>query len=291
MEVKLAQFGMGMQDGTVRHWFKAEGESIKRDEPLLEVEAAKTVVTIPAPCDGRLAKILVQVDENVPTQTVLAVLEPAGDNTAIEPSGSIGAQPSTAAPPERSAAPPHTAQLQVQVEPRARKLAQTLKVDLATVSGTGPNGRILEEDVHRAAVAPNLARYEDAPHSSTRRTIARRLTTSIQEIPHFYVAAQCEVDALLQARAHLNERGTAISLNDLIVRAAALALAATPDANVGWTDQSLRRYRSVDLGIAIATPHGVVAPVVRDADTKPLTTLAAELRDLSARARDARLQV
>jgi pyruvate dehydrogenase E2 component (dihydrolipoamide acetyltransferase) len=137
------------------------------------------------------------------------------------------------------------------------------------------------------------APFDEVPHSPMRRTIARRLGESKQTIPHFYLAAHCEVDALRRLRDELQAQvgaGVKLSLNDLLIRAAAIALRKTPEANASWTDGATRRYRRVDLAVAVATDSGLLTPVVRDADRKGVAEIAAEVRDLAARARAGKLK-
>jgi pyruvate dehydrogenase E2 component (dihydrolipoamide acetyltransferase) len=201
----------------------------------------------------------------------------------------------------------------VNASPLARSMAMQSGLDLSSLLGSGPHGRILKADVLGAlgagsgvdaptpsAEAANLeidarrsqAPYDVVPHPRMREIIARRLSESKRMIPHFYLAVNCRIDPLLQLRADLQAHvpeGLKLSINDFAIRAAALALRRVPEANASWTDAATRRYRRIDLAVAVATDAGLIAPVIEAADRKGLAELAAELRDLAARARAGRL--
>jgi pyruvate dehydrogenase E2 component (dihydrolipoamide acetyltransferase) len=209
---------------------------------------------------------------------------------------------------------PAPLQLEVDASPLARSTARQAGFDLSSLQGSGPAGRIMQADVLSALGlrrAPQQARppqpsatpgarlaqtslsYDEIPHSQVRQLIAQRLSASKRTVPHFYLEVSCRIDALLQWRSGLQATrpdGIKFSVNDFAVRAAALALTKVPDANSSWTDTGMRRYHRVDLAIAVATDAGLVAPIVRDADRKGLAELAAELRDLTQRARERRLR-
>jgi pyruvate dehydrogenase E2 component (dihydrolipoamide acetyltransferase) len=206
--------------------------------------------------------------------------------------------------------------------PLARRLAKQAGIDLAKVVGSGPNGRIVRADLDKApklksqpapaakAVAPPPvapAKGQDArrladllgmaytarPNSGFRKTVARRLTEAKQTIPHFYLTVDCRIDALLDLRRHFNEGAESagkVSVNDFVIRAAALALRKVPDANVSWTEEAILAYQDVDISVAVATPNGLITPIVKQADTKGLRQIAAEMRDLAQRARDGKLK-
>lgn len=208
------------------------------------------------------------------------------------------------APALRAAASTSPA-IEVQVEPRARKVAQDLGVDLATIKGSGPNDRIVAEDVlahaqagktAAAAAAPvtaltNETGFVEIKHSMMRKTIARRLTESKQTVPHFYLKASCRIDALLAARVAINEEGQPkVSVNDLVIRAIALALVEVPDANVTWDEKVTRKYDHVDIAVAVATPRGLVTPVVRNVETKSIHEIASEVKELAGRGREGKLK-
>lgn len=171
------------------------------------------------------------------------------------------------------------------------------------LKGSGPNGRIVKLDIDLAAaatlipvpptsvIATTTVGYTEIPHSNMRRTIARRLSESKSTIPHFYLSVDCRTDRLLVLRSEINSGSSRkISVNDFIVRAVAVALREVPGANVGWTDTAMRQYQRVDIAVAVSTDTGLMTPVIRSADTKSLSTISAEIADLSARARAGQLR-
>ena len=201
----------------------------------------------------------------------------------------------------------------IKASPLARRMARQADIDLAQISGSGPHGRIVKADIEavlgrapaavaapaaaQAAPAPAAARAPAAetPHTNMRRVIARRLTEAKRDIPHFYLSLDCEVDALLELRKTLNgkaeaaEPGRKLSLNDLVIRAAALALRKVPEVNVSWTDEALLKHDTVDLSVAVAVAGGLLTPVIRDADRKGLAEISREMKELAGRAREGKL--
>jgi len=344
IECRLPQFGMGMSDGTITAWYKREGDILVEGEPLLEIEAAKTTVEVSAPTSGLLRQILVSAGQNVPVQTVIALIEKDGaaehggqlDVPAeVDPQATGGPR---ATPLARRVAkrngvdlesvkgtgsggrirrndvdaaalackqPSVTLGLSVQVEPRAGRAARELGVDLEQLHGTGPNGRIVEADVRawkpvapqpeqsmapppQAASGIKPSTFLEVPHSKMRAIIAQRLTESKQTVPHFYLVANCEIDALLAARARINAAfpDEKISVNDFVVKALASALMTVPDANVTWTDMAMQRHSVADIAVAVATDGGLITPIVRDANGKTLRAISVEIKDLAMRARN-----
>ncbi len=201
--------------------------------------------------------------------------------------------------------------------PLARRIARDGKVDLAAVRGSGPHGRIVKADVEaalkagpakpaaapvaapapKAASAPAAASlfepaFEEIPNSTMRKVIARRLTEAKSTIPHFYLSIDCELDALLKVRTDLNGRSDAykLSVNDFVVRAVALALKKVPAANASWGEDAIRRYTDIDISVAVATPNGLITPIVHHADRKGLADISGEMKSLAAKARDNKLK-
>ncbi|WP_342244595.1 dihydrolipoamide acetyltransferase family protein [Pseudomonas sp. OTU5201] len=250
-EILLTQFGMGMTDGTIIAWHKKEGDEIKQGDVLCEVETAKTNAEIESPVSGVLTKIHVAVDENVPVNTVLAIVTEAG----------LAAEPSAEATPEAPVKKP------------AAKKAAASKAKAKAVEPV-------------AAAEP-----ESVPHSMTRLTIARRLTESKQQVPHFYVKGACRIDALLSLRKQINTSADVkTSVNDLIVRAVALALREVPEANVSWGEKAMQKHQQVDVAVAVATPRGLVTPIVRNVEQKQPQEIASEIQALAERARGGKLK-
>ncbi|PYB71174.1 pyruvate dehydrogenase complex dihydrolipoamide acetyltransferase [Rhizobium wuzhouense] len=214
--------------------------------------------------------------------------------------------------------------------PLARRLAKEAGLDLNAVSGSGPKGRVVKSDVEKAvstggakpaastsapaaAPAPALAKgaseeavlklfeagsYDLVPHDGMRKTIAKRLQESKQTIPHFYVSVDCELDALLALRAQLNDAAPRkdgapaykLSVNDMVIKAMALALRDVPDANVSWTDSNMVKHKHADVGVAVSIPGGLITPIIRKAETKTLSAISNEMKDLGKRAKDRKLK-
>jgi pyruvate dehydrogenase E2 component (dihydrolipoamide acetyltransferase) len=388
-EVRLPQFGMGMQEGKLLHWFKHEGEQVQEGEPLCEVEAEKAVVEVPSPFSGLLTRIIVEVDRTVPVLEVLALIEPYGQAPTAEPNapdsraeqaragaiphlslpstGSTSKEGSrnvhatplaqrvakdhgidiqaikgtgpggritdqdvrrTIANPARIApsrpspqdrAPqgdvavghyPASGTVSVQVEPRARRLASQHGIDLSLAMGTGPGGRITEDDVRQivegsatqapepvAASAP-VAPMEDAkleqhqvrviPLTGMRGAIARRMLQSLQSSAQLTLVSEADVTELVKRRESLT-RQFDLSYTDLLIKAAALALRRHPRLNAIVVGDEIRVLAEINIGVAIALDDGLVVPVVRSADSKPLITIADEVAQYVQRARRAKL--
>ena len=219
--------------------------------------------------------------------------------------------PAAASPGGNGATPPAPQRepgARIFASPLARRMAKQAGLALEAIAGTGPNGRIVKVDIEAAiaaaaaapaapapaaapASAPAVpaapAAYQDAPASTMRKVIAQRLQEAKREVPHFYLTVDCAVDALLETRAQLNERSDAytLSVNDFVIRAAALALRKVPAANASWVDGALRQYGSADVSVAVAIEDGLVTPIVRNADSKGLAEISAEVKELAGRAR------
>lgn len=218
----------------------------------------------------------------------------AASNRASSVAGSPTAL--TAATAAAATATPATAGGRLFASPLARRLAAQWHVNLLDVQGTGPRGRIVRRDVEAArdrapAPATVVQAARRVPHTGMRRAIARRLTESKQQVPHFYLTLDCRMDALLALRAQANHGGAVkLSVNDFIVRAAALALREVPEVNVSWQDDAIEFHPGADVSVAVATDGGLVTPIVRDADVKSLSAIAAEIVELAGRAKINRLK-
>ncbi|WP_182357043.1 2-oxo acid dehydrogenase subunit E2, partial [Komagataeibacter europaeus] len=221
----------------------------------------------------------------------------------------------TPAPQAAPAAPPAGRGRRVFASPLARRIAAGRGIDLSTLKGSGPNGRIVRRDVEQAAAAPAQAQapapkpaapaapavaaagYESVPHSTMRKVIARRLTEAKTTVPHFYVEMDVQLDALLALRSQLNAAAPGegpgaykISVNDMLVKAAAITLRRVPRVNVAYSDDAMLVYDDVDISVAVSIPDGLITPIVRNADTKGLRQISLETRDLVARARAGKLK-
>lgn len=302
-------------------WNKQVGDAVAVGEVLADIESEKAVVELAADEAGTIGQLIVAAGQEVEVGAPIAVLLAPGETMAdasallATPAGAAAPEPvqDAAAVVEQRAATPAAAPAgRVFASPLARRLARERGIDLAACIGTGPNGRIVKRDVEAArpaaaSAAPAAsttsaaasvaaaAAYREIPHSAMRRTIAKRLTESKSSIPHFYLTVDCRMDALLALRTGMNAASAAaatrkISVNDFIVRAAALALHEVPEANVGWTDSAMRHYASADIAVAVSTDNGLITPIVRNAEAKSLRTISAEVADLAARARAGQLQ-
>jgi pyruvate dehydrogenase E2 component (dihydrolipoamide acetyltransferase) len=277
IEVRLPQWGMGMQEGTVVRWFKHEGDFIRADEDLVEIEAAKTTQAVTAPESGVLLRILVPEGETIPVRTPLAVVGSASE-----------APPSSEGPTAR----------RVAVTPVARKLARDLGVDLDQVTGSGPGGRVDEADVRAFAarhtsVAATDGTAEpgdrDEPMSGMRRAIARNMHASLQTMAQLTLSTELDATELVRLRERL-QRDFALTFTDLIVCAVARALRRHPALNASLDGDRVRLHAGIHIGLAVALDNeGLIVPVIREADCKSLADIAAEARALAEQARSGSL--
>lgn len=315
----------GNDAAQILSWLKKAGEAVNVNDELLEVETDKAVVEVAAEASGTLARILVPAGQSAEVGAPIAVILAAGEGDAelqaalagipsaapaAAPTSEVAATVATApavAAPAASSAPSENSTGRIFASPLARRLAQEAGLNLSTLHGSGPHGRIIKNDVLKAQaqqpaavtttaaptaapVASNAA-YTAQPHSAMRRTIARRLTESKSTVPHFYLQAECRVDALLALRAQINQTASQkVSVNDLIVKAVAVTLQAMPEMNVSWTDEALLHYHDVDISVAVSTDAGLITPVVRNANNLSLSALSQNVRQLAERARDGKLQ-
>jgi pyruvate dehydrogenase E2 component (dihydrolipoamide acetyltransferase) len=335
IEVTLPALSPTMESGTLAKWLVSPGDTIAAGDLLAEIETDKATMEFEAADDGVVAELKVSAGtEDIPVGAVIAVMAqegeavpfPGGDRerAEIQPSAQQPEDADDAAqhlPPSTPLAGGSVAAAAVPVDSSAdatalaSRLAAAKGVGLASLTGSGPDGRILWHDIVTetpAATPPEWASsgaksapipatngpVEGVPHdahplSTMRKTIARRLSASKQTVPHFYLSVTCQIDALIDLRQRLNEElvpdGIKLSVNDMLIRAMTLALRRVPDANVGFGGDRLYRYRRVDIAMAVAVEGGLVTPVIRDAGAKSLAAIAAEARDLVEKAREGRL--
>ena len=306
-----------MTEGKLAKWVKAEGDTVASGDILAEIETDKATMEIEAIDEGLLGKILVaEGTEGVPVNQLIGlILEDGEDASALEAASAFvaapAAPPAAAAPALAAPAPAKTGN-RIIASPLARRLATAKGVDLATVTGSGPKGRIVKRDVESAAPgapapkaeAPSpppalgaplspMPDFEAVPHSSMRKTIARRLTESVRDIPHFNVSVDVQLGSLLDTRKRLNARDGAeqkISVNDFVIKAIALALARVPACNVSYTDEATLFHQRADISIAVSIDGGLITPIVKDAGNKSLAVIAREAKALAERARAGELQ-
>lgn len=321
--LRMPEVAANATHATLAAWSKKEGEPIAAGDCLAEVETDKAIVEISADSAGVMGQWLVPAGQEVEVGAPIAVLLAAGEAAAdvqalLQAAGAVATAPAAAAAsavPGTPAPAATTAQAsgdRLRASPLARRLAAQRGVDLSRLQGSGPGGRIVKIDVERAqaaapapapasvpvAAAPAAApagsganAFTEVPHSSMRRTIARRLAESKSTIPHFYLTVECRMERLLALRTEINASASRkISVNDFIVRAVAVALREVPQANVGWTDTAMRQYAQADVAVAVSTDTGLITPIVRAADRKTLSQISAEIADLAARARAGQLR-
>ena len=331
IEIRMPALSPTMEEGTISRWLVKAGDEVRSGDVLAEIETDKAVMEFEAVDEGKIASIdVAEGSEPVKVGTVIATI--AGEDEAEAPpkakaeapkagksEAAEAAKPAAAPKPddkasaEKSAPAPARQGDRVIASPLARRIAAQQGIDLHSVKGSGPNGRIVRADLDgapmaspAAAAAPAPAKPKEAPAapgeipheviklSAMRRTIARRLTEAKQTIPHYYLTIDCRLDALLEARAQMNEalqpRGIKLSVNDFLIKALGAALVAVPDANVRYTEEAMLKFSRVDISMAVAIPGGLITPVIVDVAAKSLSTIAREAQDLAARAREGKLK-
>ncbi|QRQ87703.1 pyruvate dehydrogenase complex dihydrolipoamide acetyltransferase [Cupriavidus oxalaticus] len=326
--LRMPEVAANATHATLQAWTRQEGDKIAVGDCIAEIETDKAIVELNADTAGTLGRMLVRAGQEVEVGAPIGVLLVNGETHAdidalLAASGGIAVPESQplaqepAVPVAPLASEPATAPARIFASPLARRLAAQRGLDLATLAGSGPNGRIVRRDVEAARAealtatpaatpiatpAPAAARpapvrnagtddFIEIPHSNMRRTIARRLAESKSTIPHFYLSVDCRMDRLLALRAEINAGAARkISVNDFVVRAVAVALREVPEANVAWTDTAMRQFRSADIAVAVSTDTGLITPIVRAADSKPLSVISAEIAELAARARAGQLR-
>jgi pyruvate dehydrogenase E2 component (dihydrolipoyllysine-residue acetyltransferase) len=325
-----------MTEGTLSRWLKKEGENVHAGDVIAEIETDKATMEVEAVDEGVLGKILIaDGTQNVKVNEPIAILVDEGE--AVPAAAPASAPQPAAAPPASpkpstaaGAAPPKSTPQagnghdaggeRVFVSPLARRMAKQAGLDLATLKGTGPNGRIVKLDIEAALQKPTPAAPEPAaaaagpapalrpsvpvtaphrlvPHSSMRKVIARRLTEAKSTIPHFYVSMDVEIDALIRLLSDLNAKSPKdgpdtylITINDMVIKASAATLRRVPTVNAAWTDDGMALFDDVDVSVAVAIPDGLITPIIRRADQKGLATISREMKDLAGRAREGKLK-
>jgi len=329
IELKMPALSPTMEEGTLARWLVKEGDSVSSGDLLAEIETDKATMEFEAVDEGVISQILVaEGTDGVKVGTVIAMIQ--GEDEGAAPSKAAPTPPTTAkaeapvvAPPPppvaapAPAAPAKVAGDRIKASPLARRIAADKGVELAGLTGTGPNGRIVKADVEGAqpgAAMPALAASAAAPAttaalagvpdfgipheivklSNMRKTIARRLTQSMQEAPHIYLTVDIRLDALLKLRGELNasleSRGVKLSVNDMLIKALALALIQVPKCNVSFAGDNMLQYSRADISVAVSIPTGLITPIIVDAANKSLSTISTEMSALAAKAKDGKLQ-
>ena len=297
-EVKLPRLGQGMESGTIVRWLKSEGEPVAKGDPLYELDTDKVTQEVEAEASGVLLKIAVPEGEVEVGRTIAFIGKEGESVSTVEapaPVSDTKTVSDTVEQPKR--VPQQTTNGRVKASPLARRLARERGIDLAAIRGTGPEGRIVAEDVERsevtAAPAPKAppAEVTSTPLSNVRKTIARRLTEA-WTVPAFMLTVSADMTRAneLVARRRELEPDVRVTVTDLLTRVCAQALVRHPGMNVQYTDDALLAFPNANVGIAVAAPQGLVVPVVHNAEQLTLSQIAAVRGDLVARAREANLR-
>lgn len=352
--IRMPEVLANVTEAAVQKWLVAPGDEVAVGQPFAEIETEKAVVEFAAETAGTVLELLVGEGDSIDVGAPIAIVGsagevalPAGSAAAPTAEGSDGVAPAAPSDPESGAPVAEAAAPAVDaagaaataagpvgetsgasaasasvgdagrrfVSPLVRRLAREHGIDLSSVTGSGPEGRIVRRDITAlldgagsastpAAAAPSSAAPAAAPaqpapagarlvpHSRMRATIARRLTESKSSVPHFYLTADCRVDALLAMRAEINAGGTVkVSVNDLVVKAVAGAFVDVPEANRTWSDEGMVIHDSVDIGVAVSLDDGLVVPVVRGVESLTVSAVGARIAELAGRGREGRLKL
>lgn len=330
-KVHMEALSPTMEEGQLVQWLKSEGDAIANGDILAEIETDKATMELVARGEGILRKIFLDAGGTAEVGAVIGVIAAEGDDISsiegVSGGGGTGAAvpeaapaapaapatpPPTAAPaasPAPSAAPAPAANTgsggRIKASPLARRLAQEMGVDLSVVAGSGPGGRIVKRDVESAKSAgvsmpaapvwsSDEAEYEDIQTSQMRKTIAKRLVTSIGPVPTFYLTMDVDMGRVMEARKSINamleKEGRKISINDIVLKATAAALRQHPNCNAQWHDGFIRRFNAIHVGVAVAVEDGLITPIVRNAHMKGIAQIGAEVREMAGRAREKKLK-
>ncbi len=333
IEILMPALSPTMEEGTLAKWLVSEGDTVSSGDLIAEIETDKATMEFEAVDEGIIGKLVIaEGSEGVAVNSVIAILLEDGEELG-EASVSAAPAPAPAADGVEIETPANVAPTQtappkgdrVFASPLARRIAATKGIDLATLTGSGPHGRIVKADVEGAtASTPALAKpatpsaapaaagpngsgpgddaltkiyadreYEVVELNGMRKTIAARLTEAKQTVPHFYLRRDIKLDALLSFRSQINKqleaRGAKLSVNDFIIKACALALQSVPKANAIWANNKVFLLKPSDVAVAVAVDDGLFTPVIKDSDSKSLTQISAQMKDMAGRARDGKL--
>ena len=341
IELKMPALSPTMEEGTLARWLVKEGDTVSSGDLIAEIETDKATMEFEAVDEGVITQLLVaEGTDGVKVGTVIAIIQGEDDVATAAPKAAasvatqapkpaeVAAVPAPAPVTAPVAAPSHSSGDRIKASPLAKRIAANSSVDLAAISGTGPNGRIVKADVEAfsgagrspapsTAMDPGLRRETlaadnrpstgsgltvdggDIPHevvklSNMRKTIARRLTESKQQVPHIYLTVDVRLDALLKLRGELNAslepRGIKLSVNDMLIKALGLALIQVPKCNVSFAGDTMLQYSRADISVAVSVPTGLITPIVTDAANKSLSKISTEIAELAARAKEGKLQ-
>jgi pyruvate dehydrogenase E2 component (dihydrolipoamide acetyltransferase) len=339
IELKMPALSPTMEEGTLARWLVKEGDIVSSGDLIAEIETDKATMEFEAVDEGVITQLLVaEGTDGVKVGTVIAIIQGEDDEATAAPKAAAPVTAKAPKPAEVAAAPApvtapvaavsHSSADRIKASPLAKRIAANSGVDLAGISGTGPNGRIVKADVEAfsgagrspataTAMDPGLRRETlaadsrpstgsgltvdggDIPHevvklSNMRKTIARRLTESKQQVPHIYLTVDVRLDALLKLRGELNAslepRDIKLSVNDMLIKALGLALIQVPKCNVSFAGDNMLQYSRADISVAVSVPTGLITPIVTDAANKSLSKISTEIAELAARAKEAKLQ-
>ncbi len=333
IEILMPALSPTMTEGNLAKWNIKEGDKVKSGQVIAEIETDKATMEVEAVDEGTVGKIVVPAGtEGVKVNQLIALLlEEGEDQKALENYKSKAAVPSNAPAPAKAETMPGSAQVpktaaaaptgatvapspapamsqgggRIFASPLAKRIAAQEGVQLGTVQGSGPHGRIVKDDVLKAKsgggagrgqVMRNPNEVTKVPNNNIRKVIARRLTEAKQTVPHFYLTAEYELNRLLDIRKEINFEAEAqagkdrkpaykVSVNDMMIKAAALALRKVPAANASWSDEAILLYNNIDISVAVAIEGGLITPIVKNADQKSVIAISNEMKDLAARAR------
>ena len=322
-----------MEEGTLTKWLVKEGDRIQSGDLIAEIETDKATMEFEAVDEGIIGKILIsEGSEGVKVNSPIAIILDDGEDLEVQETKDITSQVKPKEQTVISAAPletknpltgvAQTSSLRIFATPLARRLAKENGVDLGSINGSGPHGRIVKNDILNLnafspiAIQETLAdpvlrtntvhasgssvknlyadrEFKEIPLNSMRKTVATRLTEAKQNIPHFYLRKEIKIDELLQVRsrlnAHLAERNNKLSINDFIIKSCALALQSVPMANAVWAEDKILQLKPSDIAVAVSVEDGLFTPIIRDADEKSLSNLSKEMKELAEKARSKKL--
>ncbi|WP_397574621.1 pyruvate dehydrogenase complex dihydrolipoamide acetyltransferase [Sphingorhabdus sp.] len=331
IELKMPALSPTMEEGTLARWLVKEGDTVSSGDLIAEIETDKATMEFEAVDEGVITQLLVaEGTDGVKVGTVIAIIQGEDDGAIAAPKAAAPAAAQAPKPTEVAAAPApvtapvaavsHSSGDRVKASPLAKRIATNSGIDLAGISGTGPNGRIVKADVERSTkntvsaelfgARPTADSHPstgsgltvdgvDIPHevvklSNMRKTIARRLTESKQQVPHIYLTVDVRLDALLKLRGELNAslepRGIKLSVNDMLIKALGLALIQVPKCNVSFAGDNMLQYSRADISVAVSVPTGLITPIVTDAANKSLSKISTEIAELAACAKEGKLQ-
>lgn len=325
--VRMPKLSDTMTEGVVAEWHKKVGDQVESGELLAEIETDKATMEFESFQDGVLLHIGVQKGESAPVDSILCVLGEEGEDISellksaeSEPAKEEKSKPAESPKPQTEKAAPVAAEQskpqpvtvassapaqpasnsngRVKASPLARKIAEEKGINIAAVAGSGDGGRIIKRDVENytpsqsaGAAVSGQESYSEVAVSQMRKTIARRLSESKFTAPHFYLTISIDMDEAVKARKAINDKGDQkISFNDMVIRAAAAALKKHPAVNAAWMEDKIRYNDHVHIGVAVAVEDGLLVPVVRFADTKPMSLINAEVKEFAEKARNKKLQ-